>query len=173
MACKIGKKEWWIIYAVTATLDFIQFVIIECILVWFFGAGALINEVLDPIVGILFALYLFLRGVSPAKYWKSYASILGMEALEELTGGAAQLWILDAWYIHKNIQQIEGAEQVRKEQEAFMQSNVQRPANQIGPDGTSYRPPENTHIAPAPSEMSQHPAPSRASNFNGVRRPGS
>jgi hypothetical protein len=125
MASKIGKKEWWGIFIVMGIIDFVQFVIIELILVWFFGVGALINEILDPIVGIVFAGYLYLRGVSVGKYWKSYASIVGMEALEELTGGIAQLWILDVWYIRGNIRQIEGTVEEQKMLE--QQNSVRQP----------------------------------------------
>jgi uncharacterized membrane protein YgcG len=109
MACKIKKTEWLILYIVMGGLDFIQFFIIECILVWFFGLGAAINEVADPIIGAIFAGYLFIRKLDPVTHWKSYASVVGMAGLEEITGGAAQLWILDVWYIRRNVLQTEGA----------------------------------------------------------------
>lgn len=132
MASKIGKKEWTIVYIVMGVLDFIQFVIIELVLVWFFGIGIAINEFMDPVVGILFALYLFIRGVGVAKYWKNYASILGMEFLEEVTGGVTQLWVLDVWYIKGNIQKMENAEKAQKEKEMMLQNIANQPLNEDG-----------------------------------------
>jgi hypothetical protein len=148
MASKIGKKEWTALFIVMGIIDFIQFAIIELILVWFFGLGAAINEVLDPIVGASFAGYLLLRRVSPVTYWKSYASIIGMAGLEEITGGVAQLWILDVWYIKKNVQQIEGAVDDQKQAQTMRADANRQPTNAGGRREPPARIPTSNRIQP-------------------------
>lgn len=172
----MGTTGWIMTAVVAIIIDVIQF------LIGFFGAwlsvfviGAFMvaaNEAADPFIGFLAAGYFQLRGISMIKHWDRLLSLLCVSGVDELSGGVASFWIIDVWYIWKSAKKEEAELQAQKEQSEFMQSNVRRPVNQIGPDGTSYRPPENAHIAPAPSRMEQHPAPSRASNFNGVRRSG-
>ena len=132
MICKIGKREWVVVFIVMGILDFIQFIIIECILVWFFGIGIGINEILDSIVGILFAAYLFIRGLSPVEYWNCYASILGMAVLEEITFGVAQLWILDVWYIYRSVKKNEAKLEAQRQQEFMLSNQTVQPLNQHG-----------------------------------------
>ena len=55
---KPKSKGWFLLYLFAGGMDFIQFVIIECILVWVFGIGVAINEILDPIVGVIIALWI-------------------------------------------------------------------------------------------------------------------
>lgn len=132
MASKIGKNEWKIVYVVVGLIDFIQFVIIEVILVWVFGVGVLINEVLDVVVGILLALYFQLRGVNLFKRINRLASMVGMEALEELTGGVAQLWILDVWYIHGDVKREEAESDSQQEQESLLNNSIRQPLYKDG-----------------------------------------
>ena len=115
MASKIGKKEWIGLYIVTGIIDFIQFVIIECVFVWFFGVGAAINEFLDPIVGVALAGYFQIRGVSLFKRVGRVVSMLGMEVAEEITGGVVQLWILEVWYMQKSAMNEEAEENAEPE----------------------------------------------------------
>ncbi len=114
MASRISKKEWLVVLLVTAIVDFIQLVVIEGVLVWFFGIGAGINEVLDPIVGIIFTVYLMWRRVPIFSHYKRLIAIFGVEAAEELSFGVAQAWVFAAWYIRGDVLaeegELEGAE---------------------------------------------------------------
>jgi hypothetical protein len=156
MASRIGKTEWKIVYLVTGFLDFVQFVIIELILVWFFGLGAAINEILDPIVGFALAIYLSIRGVNLFQRMNRLVSMVGMEAASEFTGGAVQLWILDVWYIHRDVKKEEAEAQAQKEMAEEMSNVTQQPLNQGG-----VRAPDE------PDESS----PEETLNTNGRRRP--
>ncbi len=156
MASKIGKTEWKLLYVITGAVDFIQFVIIELILVWVFGIGAVINEILDPIVGVLIAGYLQIRGVSLFKHPSRLASLLGMELLEEFTGGVAQAWIIDIWYIHRNVQQEEIGIQAAQEQERQLHPDIRQPLNNSG------------MRMPKPQNIESFPQPV---NMNGIRSP--
>jgi hypothetical protein len=181
MASKIGKKEWIVVYAITGTIDLIQ-ILIDLLFTEFAGAPEVVNEVIDDVVGIGLAVYFTLRGVSLIKKPARLASLLGMEFVTDITGGAASFWVLDAWYMHSSVKQEEAESQAQEEQAAFMQSNVRQPAYSMDSEGNSVRMPSsadqnedslptNRHIAPAPSRMEQHPAPSRALNVGGTRRP--
>ena len=171
----MGKMGWVITAVIAVVIDIVQF------LIGFFGAwlsvfviGAFIvavNEGADPFIGALAAAYFSMRGISMIKHWDRLLSLLCVTGVDELTGGMASFWIIDVWYIWKSVKREDAELQAAKEQAEFMQSNIRQPAYQIGPDGTSFRPPTNDHIAPAPSRMEQRPAPSRALNFKEVRRP--
>ncbi len=114
-------------YLFAGGMDFIQFVIIECILVWVFGIGVAINEILDPIVGVIIALWIqFGKKVSLVQHPSRLASLVGMEALSAVTGGIAQLWILDVWYIHSDVKKEEAQMNAEREQEEFLQAGMAR-----------------------------------------------
>ncbi len=138
---KIGKTEWVVIYVVMGTLDFIQFVVIELILVWFFGIGIIVNEILDPIIGALFAIYLQLRGVNLVRRLNRLASIIGFGALAEITGGVAQLWILDVWYLHSDVKKEERELEAAEAQAIFLNANNQQTLYYTGPNGETMRSP--------------------------------
>ncbi len=159
---KIGKTEWKVIYVVMGTLDFIQFVVIELILVWFFGVGIIVNEILDPIIGALFAIYLQLRGVNLVRRLNRLASIIGFGALAEITGGVAQLWILDVWYLHNDVKKEEREFEAADAEQAFLTANRQQTLYYTGPDGQAMRAPTATMNTVRNSKM----------NVGGYRAPG-
>ncbi len=143
MSRKDKSKHWVLLYTFAGGMDIIQFVFIELILVWFFGIGALVNEILDPIVGIIIALWIqFIKKVSLISRPGRLISLIGTEALAALTGGIAQLWILDVWYIHSTVKKEEAELRAQEEQEKMSQSSnvplysngARRPGN---PDGAS------------------------------------
>ena len=130
-SCKIGKNEWIILACVVGVIDFVQIVIIEGILVWLFGIGIVINEILDPIVGICLGAYFQLRGVNLFSHLNRLASMLGMLGLEEITGGVAQLWILDVWYIYRDV----------KKEEAGMSQSTMNGARSVNLNSNGRREP--------------------------------
>ena len=142
-------------FAATGFIDVVQWVLD------FFVVGLAINEIADPIIGALFAIYLQLRGVSPITKPKRLASLIGSYFGEALTDSIAPAWILDTWYIHSDVMKEEAQLQSAKEQTEFMQPSIRSPLNQGG-----VRAPvseiNNGHIAPAPSQVRY---------FNGVGRP--
>jgi hypothetical protein len=148
MASKMSKGEWTMLYIVTGTLDFVQFFVIEVILVWFFGAGVAINEVLDPIVAGGLLVYFPLRGVSLIKEWKRVASILGFEGASAITGGAAQLWVFDVWYIHSDVKREEAEEKALEAnaQQEQMQEDDETPQNVVDMNGEPVRLPRGNVV---------------------------
>ena len=133
MATRMSKMKWTFLYIFSGGMDFIQFVVIECILVWFFGVGVAINEVLDPIVGGAILLFLqFIGGVNMLTKVNRVLSLIGTEAAAGLTGGIAQLWILDVWYIHSTVKAEEAEEQAQKDQQAMLQAGGDGPLYQNG-----------------------------------------
>ena len=87
--------EWKILYAVTGTIDLVQWIID------FTGVGEVVNEFADPVVGIFLALYFQLRGISMVKRISRLLSLVGGYAAEALSASVAPAWIIDVWYIHK------------------------------------------------------------------------
>lgn len=144
MASKIGKKEWIALHVLTGLLDIFQ-IAIDLFLTEFFAAPEVLNEFIDVVVGIAMLAYFPLRGVSLIKHPSRIASILGMEVLTDITGGAASFWILDIWYIHKNVKKEEAEEKAKKElairmaidRQALNQNGVRLPETQTT---TSYAP---------------------------------
>ncbi len=117
MASRISKSGWLVLYVVTGGIDFVQLVIIELVLVWFFGIGIGVNEVLDPIVGVALGAQFQLRGVSLFKYPSRFLSMVGVEIAEEGSLGVAQIWIAEVWYMHRS---------VKKEEALIAAAKVQR-----------------------------------------------
>jgi hypothetical protein len=109
---KIGKAEWILLYIVTIIIDLIQYIIDLTIYPTGVGTGigVAINMVLDPIIGALLVFYFKIRGISLTKRIGRLVSILGVTGLGTLTGGILSFWILDIWYIHRDVRK-EEAEQ--------------------------------------------------------------
>ena len=176
MASRMKKQEWWGLLAISGTIDLVQ-LMADLFLSEAFAIPEIVSEVADPVIGGLLVAYFQIRGVSVISRPNRLLSLLGITGVEELTGGAAPAWILDVWYIWSDVKKEEAELQAKKEQEDFLQVASRQPLNQAGPDGMGVRMPTREtadgHIAPAPSRMEQHPAPSKMLNFNGVRRSGS
>ena len=158
MARRDKSKGWVWLYIFSGGMDFIQFVIIEWILVWFFGIGIGINEVLDPIVGIIIAAWIqFGKKVSLISRPNRLMSLVGTEAVAAFTGGIAQLWVLDVWYIHSDVRKEEAGAKAAEDQQAFMQQNVEQPLYQGG------------RRNPRPEDASESSGPMV---MDGIRAPG-
>jgi hypothetical protein len=158
MASRISKTEWTILLVVAASLDFIQFVVIECILVWFFGLGAAINEVLDPIISVATIGYLTMRKVNLIKYPSRILSMIGVQGLETLTGGIAQFWFLEILYLRSSVIKEDAAERAAEEQESIIAATIQQPLYKNG----VRQPRTGTTSSSRPMNMSGVRAPSGA-----------
>lgn len=130
---KIGKVEWIFVYIIALILDIVQ------IIIDLFGVGIVINEIADPIIGVLFFAYFQFRGVSMIKHPSRILSLLGVAGLEEFTGGLAPAWVVDVWYIHRTVKQETAKVQAQKAEEEIYAS-PRRPAYQDG-----MRMPSNTN----------------------------
>ncbi|MEA2715539.1 MAG: hypothetical protein QOG91_567 [Candidatus Parcubacteria bacterium] len=145
MKAKSKDKGWLLLYLFSGGMDFIQFVIIEVILIWFLGLGAAINEVLDPIVGVILASWIqFGKKVSLISRPNRLLSMVGTEAAAALTGGIAQLWILDVWYIHNDVKKEVAAEKESEDQDRSVELRSEEPLNQNG-RSPARRPPPLYH----------------------------
>ena len=95
-----GSFEWKAVFVITGTIDFVQW------LIDFIPAyGEIANEIIDIIIGIIFALYLQLRGVSMIKRIGRLLSLVGGYVAEALSASVAPAWIIDAWYIHGTVKE--------------------------------------------------------------------
>ena len=131
MASKIKKFEWKVLYTVTGVIDVFQ-IVIDLLFTEFLGGPEVLNEFIDAGVGVGLLVYFQLRGVSMFKKLGRISSMLGMEALTDITGGAASFWILEVWYIHKTVKQEDAQLAAQKQQEQMMQSTLNQPANVNG-----------------------------------------
>jgi hypothetical protein len=156
MASKIGKGEWKILYVIVGTIDFIQFFLIEGFLIWAFGIGAGINEIVDPIVGSVLLGYFELRGVRILTDVKRLMSMVGTEAAAAVTGGVAQLWILDVWYIHGDVKREEAEAKAQAAAESMEgppnRNGTRRPNRRVMPANRNKRREARNSRLGAPSE---------------------
>lgn len=148
---RIGKSEWSLVYGVAGILDIIQW------LADITGVGAGINEIADPIIGTIFAVYFQMRGVSMIRHISRLFSLMGTTVLEEVTASVAPAWIIDVWYIHSTIRKEEAVFRQQREQES-LQSNIAQPLNQGGVRIPQYN-------------MAEEDVP-RSLNIDGIRAPG-
>ena len=79
--------------------------------------GEVVNDYLDPAIGVSLFIYFQWRGVSIISQPKRMASLLGSLALDLITFGEAPAWFLDVLYIHRTVKQEELIIQRGKENE--------------------------------------------------------
>lgn len=112
------------VFAVTGTIDVVQWAID------FTGVGNAVNEVIDTPIGIIFAIYVQLRGVSLFKRLSRLASLVLGDLAEQFTDSVAPAWVIDAWYIHKTVKEEWAAQQAATaEEEAEEDENA--PVNRM------------------------------------------
>jgi len=156
MASKIGKGEWVALYVATGAIDVVQW------LADFTGIGIVVSAEADPFIGVALAGYLQWRGVSMFSHISRLLSIVGGTIAEEMTGSVAPAWIIDVLYIHRDVRKEEAAMRTEREQEEFLQSNIQRPL---------YQEDEQGNVSRAPNRI-QASDNVQAMNFDGIRAPG-
>lgn len=102
MASRIGKVEWLALYVFAGTIDVVQF-FGDLLLTEAAFIPELISEVADPFIGTMLGGYLQFRGTDIIHKPKRILSLMGVTGLEELTGGMAPAWVIDIWYIHRDV----------------------------------------------------------------------
>lgn len=125
MASRIKKPEWVILYIVTGLIDVFQ-IAIDLFLTEIFALPEGVNEFIDMAVGVGLVAYFPLRGVGIFSHMGRFASMLGMEALTDITGGAASLWILEIWYMNRSVRKEEAQERIVEKEEEALQENAAR-----------------------------------------------
>ncbi|MEN9524355.1 MAG: hypothetical protein RL536_424 [Candidatus Parcubacteria bacterium] len=154
MSIRIKPREWKILYAISGAIDLIQ-IILDFVTVGTLGVA--ISEIADIVIGVLMVIYFLLRGFSPTKHYTLFLSLLGLAALEELTGGIAPAWTFDIY----NAQRIAKKEQAMKEAadkaQEMLANQVRQPAYRDGrrmPNqqnqelGNNATPKRNTDLKP-------------------------
>jgi hypothetical protein len=131
MASKIGKKEWWFVYGVAGTIDAVEF-LTDLFLTEFFAVPEAVWTIVDRVVGIIAVAYFELRGVRIITHPSRLLSMVGVQGLEFITGGAAPAWVVDVWYIKKSVMAEEAAIKAQKEQEEMLQNVTVQAAYQDG-----------------------------------------
>ena len=121
---KIGKGEWIIVYVIAGTVDVIQWGADLII-----GPGEVANEIADSIIGVIFAAYFQIRGVSLIKHPARLASLVGGVLAEMLTVSIAPAWIIDVWYIHHTVVNEEAAIKEARENEELLNNFSIPPLN--------------------------------------------
>ena len=109
------------LYVAAGTIDLVQFVIglLEVPLSAIAVGLALIaaNEAADPFIGLALLGYFEIKGVKMITHWNRALSLLCVGGVDELTGGIASFWILDVWYIQKDLRKEDVAIQATQEGE--------------------------------------------------------
>ncbi len=160
MAQKPKKRaiRWFVLFGISGLVDLIQ------IIIDFTGAGVIISEILEAIMPfVLIGLFLLFRIPVITKI-NRLLSIAATDLGDAVTGGAAPFWVLDVWYIYRDVKKEEAAI-AEQEMEAELISQVRKPLNTDG-----RRLPQNQEEGGASVVRNQNLRPL---NMNGVRQPGS
>jgi hypothetical protein len=128
-----GSFEWKMVFILTGLTDLAQWGI-DLIPAY----GEAINEISDPCIGIIFGLYLQLRGVSMVKRISRLISLVASDLAEQLSFDVAPAWIIDAWYIHSTVKQEWAEQQALLEAE---EDEEDQPLNRMVNGQTTRRPP--------------------------------
>lgn len=97
MASRMKKKEWLLLGSVTAFIDLIQFILD------FFVIGAVVNRIIEVIVGFSLLFYFQIRGVSmfnPKRATAFLATLVG-ETIPVVD--ALPLWTLDVYVTYLTV----------------------------------------------------------------------
>lgn len=96
MASTPKKKTllWISLYILTGIIDIAQFISTLT------GFGIVLNEAVEPFVGVGLLIILQSFGVSVINNPKRLASLLASFGLDAISAGAAPFWIMDVFYIH-------------------------------------------------------------------------
>ena len=98
MATQNNKTISWIaLYFVAGTIDIAQ------IILDLTGVGIAVSEALEVATPFILIGLMALFRIPIFSGWKRIASLAFADFADALTGGAAPFWILDVWYIHRDV----------------------------------------------------------------------
>lgn len=122
---KNSKGKWVVLYVLAGLTDLVQ------ILVDLTGIGIVASTAAEPFIGVGLIAYLkFILKVNVFQNFRRIGSILASFGLGAITGGAAPFWIIDVWYIHRDVKRVE-AEEAQAEEQAEQFKNVTKPPKYV------------------------------------------
>lgn len=150
-----GKKKsnlrWVVLYGFAIIIDVVQ------ILIDLTGVGIVVSEIMEVITGpVLIGLFTLFK-ISIITKPKRIASLLGLALGDAITGGMAPFWVVDVWYIQRDVKKEEAAEQAKQEQEVMLSNAIRQPLYR---DGTRQ-----------PTKLKQENTDIGARNRGGIRAP--
>jgi hypothetical protein len=109
--------KWWLLYAFTGLIDGIQ------LLIGWTGIGTVISEAFELVMPFILIGSLFFMKVSLFRHPKRLISIIGITGLDAITAGIAPFWVLDVWYIQRDVKK-EDAEILVQQQSVQLSSQT-------------------------------------------------
>lgn len=88
---------WIVLFAFTGIIDLIQ------IIIGFTGFGIGISETIEPLMPITLLILFALFKIPIINKPKRLVSLFAVGLGDALTGGIAPFWILDIWYIYRDV----------------------------------------------------------------------
>ncbi len=164
-APKKKTLRWIVLFLATGVVDFVQ------IILDLTGAGVVVSEVLEAITPFLIIALCFVFRIPIINKPRRLLSLLAVDLGDAITGGIAPFWVVDIWYIRKDVLR-EEAEGSAAAQEAEQLQPSSQPLNQDG-----SRQPQNlaeqSLVSGATAVMQgSRNANIKPLNIQGVRRPG-
>jgi hypothetical protein len=159
MAAPLGQQSksrgWLVLYAVTGTIDLVQFII-----AWT-GVGIIVGEILEVVTPFLMLGILKKMGIPLLAHPARLISILGLTAVADaLTLGMAPFWVVDVWLLKKAIKKDDAAHNAQHEQENSLENQAVRAYYKDGvrqPSKSSEAPPRINDGVRAPQGRVSRP----------------
>jgi hypothetical protein len=118
---KSKSIKWPILYVFTGVVDAVQLAIT------FTGIGIAVSEVVEVIMPFIIIPALQFTGTSLITRPGRLLSVMGAVGLDAITGGVAPFWIVDIWYIHRDVKK-EDAEYLAQQEKEQSFQNITRQA---------------------------------------------
>lgn len=137
---KKSRTRWPVLFVVSGTVDLIQIVID------FTGVGVVVSEIMEGVTPFLllglFKIYKINILNNPKRLGSMFVSLAG----DAITGGFAPFWILDVYYIYRDVKATEAAEEAQQQQEMLLRSASRQP---LYVDGARAPQQRNANLGPA------------------------
>lgn len=111
MAAKPKSKgvKWPILYGISGIVDLAQ------IIIDFTGVGVIVSEILEVIMPFVIIGFLALFKIPLFTRINRLLSIAAVDFADAITGGAAPFWIVDVWYLHRDVKKEEAEKTAQKD----------------------------------------------------------
>ena len=118
--------RWIVLFTFAGVIDLAQIVIDLT------GVGIAVSELLELITGPTLIGLFYLFKVSIFTKPNRIASLLGLALGDAITGGIAPFWVVDVWYIRRDVMKEEAGEAAQQEQEDMLSNIVRQPLYKDG-----------------------------------------
>jgi uncharacterized membrane protein len=142
---KSQGKKWVFLYILMGIIDLAQ------IIVDFTGVGIAFSVAADPFIGaILLGIFQFAFRINMITKPARIASILAVMGLDFLTGGIAPFWIVDVWYVRRDVRKEEAEEEEKRRQNELLSNRNIIPLynGETRPPKQGQNTPDNNKITP-------------------------